>query len=335
MSVLKRAMRWVFAPVLRPYQAFQQRMEQWFLARLPLTDTLQFTQRNVYILPTRVGWMLVVTLLILLLASINYQLNLGYLLTFMLAGAAVIGMHVCHGNLRGLKLSVHAPEPVFAGSTVVVPVQLMNERKRTRYSIAMRVQAQDRAHEVWADVEGGGNAVAELGFVAQQRGLVRLPTLVAETRYPLGSFRVWGVWRPKAEVLVYPRPELTPPPMPQGRAVEGSSQILQNKQRTGEYDGVRSYRAGDPLKLVVWKKMAKSDQLVSRDSVSQQRIELWLDYAETGCSGHEEKLARLCAWVLQSDKLGVDFGLQLPQLRIEPSAGAEHVKRCLHGLAMA
>ena len=42
--------------------------------------------------------MLAATLLVLLVASINYQLNLGYLLTFPLAGSALVGMHLCHGT---------------------------------------------------------------------------------------------------------------------------------------------------------------------------------------------------------------------------------------------
>ena len=48
------------------------------------------TQRNVYILPTAPGLMLALTLLLLLVTSINYQLNLGYLLTFLLAGCAAM-----------------------------------------------------------------------------------------------------------------------------------------------------------------------------------------------------------------------------------------------------
>ena len=63
-------------------------------SRLPLTDSITLTQRNVYILPTRPGLMLALTLLVLLVASINYQLNLGYLLTFLLAGSAA-GRHAC------------------------------------------------------------------------------------------------------------------------------------------------------------------------------------------------------------------------------------------------
>ncbi|MEO8120856.1 MAG: DUF58 domain-containing protein, partial [Rhodoferax sp.] len=36
--------------------------QRWFLARSPLTDVITLTQRNVYILPTRAGFMLGATL---------------------------------------------------------------------------------------------------------------------------------------------------------------------------------------------------------------------------------------------------------------------------------
>ena len=58
--------------------------------------------------------MLGATLLVLLVASINYQLNLGYLLTFLLAGSAVVGMHVCHGTLRGMTLHLIAPNASYS-----------------------------------------------------------------------------------------------------------------------------------------------------------------------------------------------------------------------------
>ena len=67
--------------------ALRSRIDGWFLSRRPPSDTLELTQRNVYIVPSTAGWMLGVTLLLLLVGSINYQLNLGYLLTFLLAGS--------------------------------------------------------------------------------------------------------------------------------------------------------------------------------------------------------------------------------------------------------
>ena len=54
------------------------------------------------------------TPVVMLLAAINYQLNLGYVLTFLLAGSALVGMHVAHATLRGLTLQLHPPPAVFA-----------------------------------------------------------------------------------------------------------------------------------------------------------------------------------------------------------------------------
>src|SRR6478735_10977365 len=123
------------ASALNPVGFARHRFRQWWQSRLPLLDTVTLTQRNVYILPTRPGFMLMITLLVLLVASINYQLNLGYLLTFLLAGSAVVGMHVCHGTLRGLTMNLTNPDPQFAGASAALSVVLSNERKSVRHGI--------------------------------------------------------------------------------------------------------------------------------------------------------------------------------------------------------
>jgi uncharacterized protein (DUF58 family) len=324
----------VLARVLNPFSFARQRFRSWWQLRLPLTDTLTLTQRNVYILPTRPGLMLVATLLVLLVASINYQLNLGYLLTFLLAGSAVIGMHVCHATLRGLTLALTPPDPVFAGSNAPLRIVLTNPRKSTRYGIGVAVL--DAEHEdrwAWIDVPGLGSATVSVAFQPLKRGLHRVPPLTAETRFPLGTFRVWTVWRPAAQVLVYPAPEPLPPPLPEGEpraGVAGPARV----QNAGEFDGVRAYRRGDPLKLVVWKKAAKADELVSRDTQQAQRRELWLDFAHAGLVDAEARLARLAAWILQADKLGLDYGLRLPGQEIRPDSGEAHKRQCLEALAL-
>jgi hypothetical protein len=65
------------------------------------TDTWTLGQRNIYILPTVSRLAFALTLVVMLLASINYQLNLGYVLTFLLAGAALVSMHLTHGTCAG------------------------------------------------------------------------------------------------------------------------------------------------------------------------------------------------------------------------------------------
>ncbi|MES2424567.1 MAG: DUF58 domain-containing protein [Pseudomonadota bacterium] len=327
----------IAAPSLRsPLGMVHQRFRRWWQSRLPLSDTVTLTQRNVYILPTRPGFMLAGTLLVLLIASINYQLNLGYLLTFLLAGSAVVGMHVCHATLRGLTLHLIAPDPAFALAPAIFNINLTNARARTRHAIGLSVYG--TGHWSWTDVPAQGMATVQVTFESLQRGRHRLPALTAETRFPLGTFRVWTIWRPAAQLLVYPAPELRPPPLPPGEPRAGGSASAR-VQTSGEFDGVRAYRRGDPLKLVVWKKAAKtlesgSDSLVSRDGQQAQQHELWLDYQLAGQTDVEQRLSRLCAWVLQADRLGLDFGLRLPNLTVPPASGEAHKRRCLESLAL-
>ena len=319
-----------------PVDAVRKRFERWWQARLPLTDTTVLTQRNVYILPTGAGWMLALTLLVLLVASINFQLNLGYLLTFLLAGSAVAGIHFCHATLRGLSLHLKPPEPHFLGQGAVLQVQLASERRTPRVSIALAVYGS--GHWAWTDVPAQGIAHVEVAFTPARRGLHRVPTLTAETRYPLGTFRVWTVWRPAAEVLVYPAPEPGAPPLPPGEPRAGGTGSAPT-HGTGDFEGVRAYRRGDPLQLVVWKKAAQalasgSDALVSRDAQQSQRHELWLDTAHTGLADPEARLSRLTAWVLQADRLGLNYGLRLPGREIAQDSGPAHRRNCLEALAL-
>jgi uncharacterized protein (DUF58 family) len=318
---------------LNPVSLARGRFRQWWQARVPLSDTFTLTQRNVYILPTRPGFMLGATLLVLLVGSINYQLNLGYLLTFLLAGSSVVAMYVCHATLRGLTLNLMAPEAQFAGTSTTLSVVLTNERAAVRYGIGLAVlEATHSDRWAWTDVPALGQSTVQVAFKPGRRGLHRAPPLTAETRFPLGTFRVWTVWRPAAQVLVYPAPEPFPPPLPPGEPRTGAG-IATRTESSGEFDGVRPYRRGDPLKRVVWKKAAKADELVSRDTHQAQRYELWLDFAQAGPADTEHKLSRLAAWVLQAERLGLDYGLRLPGQQIAPGSGEAHKRRCLEALA--
>lgn len=336
----RRAREWPLP--FHPVKAARQRLRHWFHERLPRNDTMVLHQRNVYILPTRAGWMLAVTLVLLLLGSINYQLNLGYLLTFLLAGSAVVGMHRCHANLRALSLHLQAPTPVHAGQAMPLLVRLVSDSRHVRYGIGLGVidstlPSADMAL-AWTDVPARGSASVQVAWKAPHRGLHDLPALTAVTLFPLGTFRVWTVWRPASQALVYPRAELHPPPLPPGEAQPGYSGSAK-VQTSGEFDGVRAYRRGDPMKTVVWKKAAQAfatgrDDLVSRDALSSQHQQLWLDYAQCGGNGHEGRLSRLTAWVLLADRLGLDYGLRLPGRELAPDQGAVHKSRCLEALAL-
>ena len=317
---------------MRIVEAVRSRVQAWFEQRVPRRDSQTLTQRNVYILPTKAGWAFCGTLGVMLLASINYQLNLGYALTFLLGGAALVSMHQTHGNLRRLTLHLKGPAPVFAGVPATIEV-VVTSPGRARTGIGLGVVAQQRRGMAWVDVPDQGSATARLRFVPPGRGRHALPTLMAHTQFPLGLFLAWTVWRPAAQVLVYPAPEQPAQPLPAVRSTSGAE--LPGRAGDGsEFDGVRAWRRGDALRQVVWKKFARNGELVSRDTRAGSAHALWLDFAQAGASDAEARLRRLAAWVLAAEGLGLNFGLRLPGCEVDAAGGELQRRAALEALAL-
>ena len=314
----------------------RQRIRHWFENRLPRSDSWTLNQRNLYIVPTKAGWAFCITLLVMLLAAINYQLNLGYALTFLLGGAALVSMHQTHGNLRRLQLRVKPPAPVFAGEPATLEVVLDNpggERHAVGLGLNASLPGARRSSLAFCDVPAQGSTLMRLRFTPAQRGLQPLPTLVVETQFPLGLFRAWTVWRPAAQALVYPAPETPAQPLPAGRP-SGGHEPQARSGSGGEFDGVRAYRRGDPLRQVVWKKVARTGEMVSRDTSASAAQVLLLDYAGAGVADAEQRLSRLAAWVLAAERSGLGFGLRLPGLELPLAGGEAQRRQALEALAL-
>jgi uncharacterized protein (DUF58 family) len=301
-----------------------------------VTDTWTLNQRNIYILPTRGGWAFGLTLLVMLVSSINYQLNLGYVLTFLLAGSGLVSIHLTHGTLRGLTLRLRPAAPVFAGEPALLEV-IMSNSGAARHGIGLRFQQgpQDRS-DAWCDVPAQGQSSASLSMVPPLRGWHEVPALVVETRFPFGLFRAWTHWRPASRVLAYPKPEQPAPALPLAQSAPGGAP--QPRQGQGsELDGVRAWRRGDGLRMVVWKKAARNGQLVSRETSAESSRELWLDWhTAQGAEpvGAEGRLARLAAWALAAEREGLVYGLRLPGAQLPPDRGDAHQRRLLRELAL-
>lgn len=310
----------------------RRRIRNWFQNRLPRSDSWTLTQRNLYILPTKAGWAFCLTLLVMLLAAINYQLNLGYALTFLLGGAALVSMHQTHGNLRRLQLRVKPPLPVFAGEPTTLEVVIDNPGGE-RHGVALGLYDAQRSGLAFCDVPAQGSALVRLRFTPTRRGLHPLPTLLVETHFPLGLFRAWTVWRPATLALVYPAPEMPAQPLPPGQP-SGGQALPARSTNGGEFEGVRAYRRGDALRQVVWKKVARTGELVSRDSHASAAQVLLLDYAASGAGDAEQRLSRLTAWVLAAERSGQAFGLRLPGRALALASGEAQRREALEALAL-
>jgi uncharacterized protein (DUF58 family) len=322
--------------------AARQRWRVWWNKRHPAREEQQLTQRNLYIVPTRVGLAFLLTQALLLVASINDQLSLGYALTFLLCGAGFASMHTTHGNLRGLTLSLLPPPSGHADADQAFTVRLHNPG-RARHGIGLRLADADAQHLAWVDVPEQGSAEVTLHWRAPGRGHHELPVLRVETRFPLGVFVAWSYWRPASRQWVYPAVETPCPPLPSGRHDSDEPPPSASPAPPGagdEWQGVRPWREGDGLRHVLWAKAAQDPRpdgpLWVRDwSAPPQGRGAWLDASDTRGLPDELRWQRLTAWVLAADRLGADWGLRLPGRTLALGQGPQQRRQALEWLALA
>ncbi|MEJ6005146.1 DUF58 domain-containing protein [Paucibacter sp. AS339] len=324
-------------------KAIQARWQAWWASRHPRSDTHLMGQRNIYIVPSRPGLAFCATLLVLLLASINDQLSLGFMLTFLLTGAGLASMHSTHGNLRGLSLDLKSPAAVFAGDDVQLELRLHNAGA-ARFGIGVHVIGQPRSEIAWTDVPALGHALLRVRYPAGKRGHHALPVLQIVTRFPLGLFRAWSVWRPASQVWVYPQPEQPAPPFPPLPAnpsedADTGHALASAPQQGQDFEGVRAYRRGDSMRQVLWKKAALSleqgGNLWVRETQAPVARTLWFDRRDCQGLSDEARLSRLCAWVLAAEQLQARYGLRLAGAEWAPDLGPAHRQLCLEQLSLA
>jgi uncharacterized protein (DUF58 family) len=310
----------------------RRRWRQWWAERTGPLERTTLTQRNIYIVPTRAGLAFAVTVLVLLLASLNYQLSLGFALTFLLAGSAIASMHMTHNSLRGLTLHVKPPAPAFAGDAGLLEIVVTNPGAM-RHGIGVGLDTGVRPIPLaYDEIAPQGQTLLHLAWPVPVRGLHALPMVRAETRFPFGLFKAWTLWRPAGQICVYPTPERPAPPWPESAAQAGTEQAVRT-DNGGEFDGVRAYRRGDTMRQVVWKKAARTGELVSRESQQGRQASLWLTWSQVSLPDPEARLARLCAWVLVAEQAGMRYGLQLPGAELAPDHGPQHRSLALRALA--
>ncbi len=88
------------------FATLQSRFNRWLFAdRGVEPGSILLTRRRIYILPTRPGIGFAVVLLMTLAGSINYQLSLGFVLTFLLVAMAFNAMLYTFRNLVRLRVS--------------------------------------------------------------------------------------------------------------------------------------------------------------------------------------------------------------------------------------
>ena len=302
------------------------------MQRGPLAGDLRLNRRNVFVLPTRAGLLYAAALFAMLLASINYALSLGFMLTFLLGAVAMVAMLHTFRNLSTLVLRPGRAEPVFAGQPAELGLMLINRGRLER--LALRLHAPGMEGPEVVDVAASSEQLVRIAIPAARRGWMQVPRITVGTEFPLGLWRAWSWWQPAMRVLVYPSPETPAVKLPEASTLAGEG----SGAARGEDDvsGVRPYREGDSPRNIAWRAMAStaSEAFLSKQLEGSQRGEFRFDWNTLPANlDTEARISRLTRWVIDAEAAGARWSLHVRGTSLATDGGGAHRERCLEALA--
>jgi uncharacterized protein (DUF58 family) len=308
-------------------RGLRARLERLARPRDPETLPVDLNRKRIYILPTAFGGFFFLLLLTMGIGALNYNNNPALLLALLLAGVAQASLHASHLLLSGLRVVAVVAEPVAAGRPLHVRVHALAPPGRERGGLRV-AHAASAAPLHMSD----GTGAAELRLPTASRGWYELDRLCISTTRPLGLARAWAYVWPSEPLLVYPAPETSGPPLPEGRGEQAQARL---HPAGDDVHHLRAYRRGDARRAVAWKPSARRGSLLVRAFEQPQGEDVVLDWRSLQALPYEDRIRRLARWVDEAEREGRRYRLELPgQPAIGPGRGADHRHACLRALAL-
>ncbi len=285
--------------------------------------------KRIYILPTGVGLVFALMTFAMLLGSMNYNNNLSFVLTFLLAGLGLVSMHQCQRNLVGLELSFAGVDPVFAGQSAQFRIAITNRSKNSRYHI--QLYADSISSEV-KDLVPGDSKIFRLAIPTENRGRIALERFGIRTLFPFELFRSWAWLHMDLRGLVYPRPAEHAPEPPPTQTTQGHRQ--HDARGEEDFAGLRKFHDGDSPRHVAWKAYARTGELLSKQFAGADTSSQWFDFDHVDEGELEKRLSVITRWIVDADRTHRDYGVRVPDAEFPPAHGESHRHLCLEALAL-
>jgi len=296
----------------------------------PKHSSIRLNHRRIFILPSKGGLALGLVILLMLIASINYNNSMGFVFTFLLAATAQASTFYSYKNLSGLVISITKTPPIFLGVVGNINVLITESSQRHRWVIS--VKHQNSTNDI--NLQPAQSQVVSLPITATKRGWYTLDTITVSSQFPFGFFRAWSPLKFNAPILIYPAPIDSGLSTPLKASKDSNTAIASLDGGTDDFAGLKAYQTGHSYRQINWKAFAAEKGLYSNEFSAEQSATIWFDWAACTTLSFEDKLSQLCFWVLDAEKNGLTYGLRLPTVNINPNSGLSHQQHCLKTLAL-
>jgi len=289
-------------------------------------------KKDVSLRPTQSGFLFLGILIAMLLGSVNYNNNAGFILVFLLGTMAMISLFHSYKNLVGLEIIPRRVQPVFTGQSIIFPLRIQREIN-TKSPGQAPGQALFLKFDGMAPKPFSGTGVLNLSIPAKKRGYQSPGRLFLDSVYPFGLFRLRAVIPFSTRGLAYPSPLRGKiPPALAGVRDDGEKQSTD----TGpdDFQGLRPYLPGNPMGRISWKTFSRGQGLFIKDFTADKGQDVLMDLDLIRGTDLEKKLSLICQGVIDAEKRHLKYGIRLGPVSLVPASGKEHFHRCLKALAL-
>lgn len=292
---------------------------------------LKINWRRVFILPTKPGLFFAFVTFLMLVASLNFNNNMGLMLTFLLVGLAQVAMYRVFFNIRSLIIDHVTVKPVFLGKEATFMIHVTANESKYDICVKNKSILKNNIDSCVAEIPADEILPIKFKLITHKRGWLTLGKIKILSSYPFGLFFAWIWTNIDTRCLVYPKPELRPPAFPTHRQDEGNAMVIKQGE---DFHGLKPFQSGDSMRLIAWKRTAQRGELISREFQQTIGEKLLLDYTQIPLSDTEAKLARLTAWVIKAYQQQLDYCLKLPHYNSGFGYSSQHHLACLKELAL-
>ena len=289
-------------------------------------------RRELYILPTRIGWYFALILIALFAIAVKYDNQAAFMMLFILISIGMVTMLYTHNNVIGLELSSRPSRAVFVGETAIFPIRVHNLSNTNRSAVWLVC---DGFHQI-LDIPSSEFCQINLSLPTIIRGYFNCSNITLTSRYPIGIFFVWTKrYRPEQRCLVYPQPlDIIPLPDNGDQSSDKQSKSI-IKTNTEDYSGMKPYQEGDRLRDIHWPSLAKTQKLVTIQHENQKNSSVNLSWFSLPAHLElEDRLSQLCYWVICAEQDKLHYQLEMPNHTVQFNSGLAHQHECLAVLAL-
>jgi uncharacterized protein (DUF58 family) len=293
--------------------------------------------------PTREGWWFLVATLLLGLAAINAGLNLLFLVWGMMLFLVLASGVLSELCLRHLQVSRKTPPAIHAGAPYLMGIALSNRKRRLpSFSVEVEDLVAGRPLDkrcYFLKLPAGRTQETAYRHQITQRGRYLLTGFRLSTKFPFGLIQKSRDVADPHELLIYPALVRVPESLLRGFPATHGLGRQKWRSRSGDFIGLRDYRAGDDPRDIHWRSSARRGVPLVRESEDDEGLEATVLFDNALPSGVSRdafeasvSMAASVAHVLL--QRGYRIGLGARAAEITPDGGPAQLTRILRFLAL-